>query len=329
MVDRLRRAHPHDRRPSGLRRRRRSRGVVRAGGGLARGRQPDSDDAAVRRHAPQHRPIHLADRVSRAPSHRGRSPLHRTAARPRVSLGWRGRDAGGGTVARRRRPSSAGPSGAETRERRSSWLRSVAVTALVLAPAALSEELLFRGVPLVLLARGLGRGTAIVLLAIVFALAHLTNPDVSMLGIGNIALAGIFLGLAFYAPGGIWTAWGAHLGLERAARRAGCAGERGSLRHSLRGLRGRRSRVADGRRASAPKAASPPRSRSPSRWFSPDGGPERIGHDPSRRHRRRHHGQRHRPRLRAARVGRRAGGQRAQPRWRRPPRRSGATWSGR
>jgi hypothetical protein len=29
---------------------------------------------------------------------------------------------------------------------------------------------------------------------------------------GNIALAGIFLGVAFYAPGGIWTAFGAHLG---------------------------------------------------------------------------------------------------------------------
>jgi len=27
-----------------------------------------------------------------------------------------------------------------------------------------------------------------------------------------IALAGIFLGVAFYAPGGLWTAFGAHLG---------------------------------------------------------------------------------------------------------------------
>ena len=27
-----------------------------------------------------------------------------------------------------------------------------------------------------------------------------------------MALAGMFLGLAFYAPGGIWTAFGAHLG---------------------------------------------------------------------------------------------------------------------
>jgi membrane protease YdiL (CAAX protease family) len=92
------------------------------------------------------------------------------------------------------------------------YLRAVGTTVLVLAPAALSEEAIFRGVPLVLLASALGRGTAVVLLAIAFALAHFANPNVTMLGIGNIALAGIFLGLAFYAPGGIWTASGVHLG---------------------------------------------------------------------------------------------------------------------
>ena len=92
------------------------------------------------------------------------------------------------------------------------YLQAATTTVLVLAPAALSEELLFRGVPLVLLASAVGRGTAVVLVAIVFSLAHFANPHVTMLGIGNIALAGIFLGLAFYAPGGIWTAWGAHLG---------------------------------------------------------------------------------------------------------------------
>ena len=89
---------------------------------------------------------------------------------------------------------------------------TVATTLLVLAPAALAEEVLFRGVPLLALARPFGRGTAIVLIAVVFALVHLANPNVTVLAIGNIALAGIFLGLAFYAPGGIWTAWGAHLG---------------------------------------------------------------------------------------------------------------------
>jgi membrane protease YdiL (CAAX protease family) len=89
---------------------------------------------------------------------------------------------------------------------------TVATTLLVLAPAALAEEALFRGVPVVVLARAFGRGTAIVLVAVAFALVHLANPNVTGLAIGNIALAGIFLGLAFYAPGGIWTAWGAHLG---------------------------------------------------------------------------------------------------------------------
>jgi membrane protease YdiL (CAAX protease family) len=85
-------------------------------------------------------------------------------------------------------------------------------TVAVLAPAALAEEVLFRGVPLVLLARALGRGTAVVAIAVLFALAHILNPNATQLALGNIALAGIFLGLAFYAPGGIWTAFGAHLG---------------------------------------------------------------------------------------------------------------------
>jgi uncharacterized protein len=92
------------------------------------------------------------------------------------------------------------------------YLQAAVTTTLALAPAALSEEVLFRGVPLLLLASALGRGTAIVLIAVAFALAHLDNPNVTPLAIGNIALAGVFLGLAFYAPGGIWTAWGAHLG---------------------------------------------------------------------------------------------------------------------
>jgi uncharacterized protein len=92
------------------------------------------------------------------------------------------------------------------------YLRSAALTVLVLAPAALSEEVIFRGVPLVILAATIGRGAAIAAIAIPFALAHLLNPNLTALGVGNIALAGIFLGVAFYAPGGIWTAWGAHLG---------------------------------------------------------------------------------------------------------------------
>lgn len=92
------------------------------------------------------------------------------------------------------------------------YLRQSFKTIAVLAPAALAEEVLFRGVPLVLLASAFGRGSAVVAIAVFFALAHITNPNATLLGLGNIALAGVFLGLAFYAPGGISTAFGAHLG---------------------------------------------------------------------------------------------------------------------
>jgi uncharacterized protein len=92
------------------------------------------------------------------------------------------------------------------------WLVQSGKTVLILAPAALSEELMFRGLPMVLAARLLGRGRAIVLLSVIFAVAHIKNPDVTAAGLGNIALAGIWLSLAFFSPGGMWTAFGAHLG---------------------------------------------------------------------------------------------------------------------
>lgn len=92
------------------------------------------------------------------------------------------------------------------------WVTQVIKTVLILAPAALGEELMFRGLPMAVTARAVGRSRAILLLSLLFALAHIRNPDVTAAGLGNIALAGIFLSLAFYSPGGMWTAFGAHLG---------------------------------------------------------------------------------------------------------------------
>jgi hypothetical protein len=92
------------------------------------------------------------------------------------------------------------------------YLVQVGRTTLLLAPAALLEEVMFRGVGQVVLARAIGRVPALLLLSGVFALAHLLNPNGTVLGLVNIALAGVMLSVAFYAPGGIWTAWGAHLG---------------------------------------------------------------------------------------------------------------------
>lgn len=92
------------------------------------------------------------------------------------------------------------------------WLGVAALTGSILLPAALAEEIIFRGVPLVLLAAVIGRWVAGPLLAGLFALAHLANPGVTVLALGNIALAGVFLTACFYLPGGLWTATGAHLG---------------------------------------------------------------------------------------------------------------------
>jgi uncharacterized protein len=94
----------------------------------------------------------------------------------------------------------------------SQYLARIGLILMVLAPAALAEEVIFRGVPLVILSRVLGRPAALVLLSIGFALAHVTNPDVTARALGNITLAGILLSLAFYSPGGMWAAFGAHLG---------------------------------------------------------------------------------------------------------------------
>jgi membrane protease YdiL (CAAX protease family) len=88
----------------------------------------------------------------------------------------------------------------------------VTKTVLLLAPAALSEELMFRGLPMVLLAGAFGRPASMLILSVLFGLAHVTNPDVTVRAIGNITLAGLLLSVAFYSPGGMWAAFGAHIG---------------------------------------------------------------------------------------------------------------------
>jgi hypothetical protein len=92
------------------------------------------------------------------------------------------------------------------------WGRSTLLTGGALALPALSEELIFRGLPLILLAGVIGRWPAVVLTAIAFGLSHWSNPDITALGMVNIALAGVLLGTVFFSPGGLWAAWGAHFG---------------------------------------------------------------------------------------------------------------------
>lgn len=92
------------------------------------------------------------------------------------------------------------------------WLAAAGGWVAVLLPAAFWEELALRGVPLVLLAGAIGKVPASVLTAVAFGALHANNPGATSLGVVNTGVAGLFLAAAFWAPGGIWTATGAHLG---------------------------------------------------------------------------------------------------------------------
>jgi CAAX protease family protein len=92
------------------------------------------------------------------------------------------------------------------------WLAAVGVTGAIMLPAALAEELAFRGLPLITLARAFGRRPSLAVLAVLFSVAHIDNPGVTGLALFNVVVAGILLGFAFFAPGGLWTCTGVHLG---------------------------------------------------------------------------------------------------------------------
>jgi len=92
------------------------------------------------------------------------------------------------------------------------WGAVTVQTGAALLPAAVAEELIFRGLPLAVCALAFGRPAAVLTLAALFAAGHAANPGIGWLGVLNIALAGVLLGVAFFLPGGLWTATGAHLG---------------------------------------------------------------------------------------------------------------------
>ncbi len=86
------------------------------------------------------------------------------------------------------------------------WLEAAAV----FVPAALHEELLFRGYAFQKLYQW--RPTfALFFASFFFAALHLGNPSVSWLGLANIFLGGILLGLAYARYGRLWFPIGLHL----------------------------------------------------------------------------------------------------------------------
>jgi len=86
------------------------------------------------------------------------------------------------------------------------WLELVTV----FIPAVVHEELLFRGYPFQKLLRW-NRTFALVFLAFVFAALHANNTAVTALGLANIFLGGLLLGLAYERYQRLWFPIGLHL----------------------------------------------------------------------------------------------------------------------
>lgn len=86
------------------------------------------------------------------------------------------------------------------------WLEVI----VLFAPAVLHEELLFRGYAFQKLLRW-NRWFAQLFVALLFAGLHLGNDSVTALGLFNIFLGGIVLGLAYERYGRLWFPIGFHL----------------------------------------------------------------------------------------------------------------------
>jgi membrane protease YdiL (CAAX protease family) len=94
----------------------------------------------------------------------------------------------------------------------SAYLGAAMPLAVGLLGAALFEEIVFRGFPIRRLADAIGAWPATLVLALAFGMAHLPNDNATPFGLLNVALAGIWLSIAFFSPGGIALGWGLHFG---------------------------------------------------------------------------------------------------------------------
>jgi len=96
-----------------------------------------------------------------------------------------------------------GPSG--------SSLAAAASIALFLAPAALWEEMVFRGYAFAVLADWWGRAAALGATSLLFGLVHFQNAGSSPASVAVVILAGVFLGGVLLVTGSLWAAFAAHL----------------------------------------------------------------------------------------------------------------------
>ena len=91
------------------------------------------------------------------------------------------------------------------------WTRAALGALTMLVPAALSEELTFRGYPFVVLRERFGAVAAVAVTSVAFALLHLANPGAGVRTLSLVALAGVWLGVVRVVTGSLWASFAAHL----------------------------------------------------------------------------------------------------------------------
>jgi membrane protease YdiL (CAAX protease family) len=89
--------------------------------------------------------------------------------------------------------------------------RTLLATFVVLVVAALNEELVFRGFPLQILMEGMGEWPGIVAMSVLFGATHMANPNVSLVGIVNVIVAGVLLSLAYARARSLWLPYSIHV----------------------------------------------------------------------------------------------------------------------
>ncbi len=93
-----------------------------------------------------------------------------------------------------------------------SSLAMAAAMGAMLLPAALWEELVFRGYPFAVLREWGGSAFAVAISSALFGLLHAANPGASVRTISIVVAAGIVLGLIVLRTASLYAAWAAHFG---------------------------------------------------------------------------------------------------------------------
>ena len=91
-----------------------------------------------------------------------------------------------------------------------SWWVAAARVSLFLAPAALWEELAFRGYLFTVVEESAGRVAALLGTSVLFGGIHLANPGAGLRSTALVTLAGVFLGAVMLATRSLYAAWAAH-----------------------------------------------------------------------------------------------------------------------